>query len=48
MNRRAFVIGLGAAVAAPLAIEAQQAAKVYRIGFLRAGQPPTAVMELVR
>jgi putative ABC transport system substrate-binding protein len=42
MNRRAFVIGLGAAVAAPLAIEAQQAAKVYRIGFLRAGQPPTA------
>jgi hypothetical protein len=40
MNRRAFVTGLGAVLAAPLAAEAQQTGKVYRIGFLRAGQPP--------
>jgi hypothetical protein len=30
---------------APLAAEAQQTGKVYRIGFLRAGQPPTAWVE---
>jgi len=29
-----------ALLAAPLAAEAQQAGKVYRIGFLRAGEPP--------
>jgi len=34
MNRRAFVTGLGAVLAAPLAAEAQQAGKVYRIGYL--------------
>jgi putative ABC transport system substrate-binding protein len=34
MNRRAFVTGLGAVLAAPLAAEAQQAGKVYRIGIL--------------
>jgi ABC-type sugar transport system substrate-binding protein len=34
-----FVFGLTLALlAAPLATEAQQAGKVYRIGFLRAGQ----------
>src|SRR5262245_49632411 len=33
MNRRAFVTGLGAVLAAPLAVEAQ-VGKVYRIGFL--------------
>ena len=45
MNRRAFVTGLGAALAAPLAAEAQQTGKVYRIGFLRAGQPPETYIE---
>ena len=33
MNRRAFVTGLGAVLAAPLAVEAQPA-KVYRVGIL--------------
>jgi putative ABC transport system substrate-binding protein len=32
-------------LAAPLATDAQPAGKVYRIGFLRAGQPPTAWVE---
>jgi len=36
MNRRAFVTSLGAVLAAPLAAEAQQAAKVARIGYLAA------------
>jgi putative ABC transport system substrate-binding protein len=35
MDRRAFITGIaGSLVAAPLAAEAQPAAKVYRIGFL--------------
>jgi putative tryptophan/tyrosine transport system substrate-binding protein len=34
VNRRAFVTGLGAVLAAPLGAEAQQARKRYRIGFL--------------
>jgi putative tryptophan/tyrosine transport system substrate-binding protein len=34
VNRRAFVTGLGAALAAPLAAEAQQAGKVGRVGYL--------------
>jgi len=36
MNRRAFVTGLGAVLAAPLAAEAQQTAKIPRIGVLEA------------
>jgi putative tryptophan/tyrosine transport system substrate-binding protein len=32
-------------LAAPLAADAQPAGKVYRIGFLRAGHPPTAWVE---
>jgi putative ABC transport system substrate-binding protein len=40
VNRRAFVTGLGAVLAAPLAVEAQQAGKVWRIGVL-GGSPPT-------
>ena len=34
MDRRAFVTGLGAVLAAPLAAEAEQAGKVYRVGYL--------------
>ena len=34
MERRAFIVGGVAALVAPLAAEAQQAGKVYRIGFL--------------
>jgi putative ABC transport system substrate-binding protein len=41
MNRRAFVTGLGAVLAAPRAAEAQQAGKVYQVGYLGVA-PPTA------
>jgi putative ABC transport system substrate-binding protein len=35
MDRRAFILGItGSLLAAPLAVEAQQPGKVYRIGFL--------------
>ena len=34
MNRRAFVIGLGAVIAAPLTVRGQQPQKVYRVGVL--------------
>jgi hypothetical protein len=34
MNRRAFVTGILAVVAMPLGVEAQQAGKVPRIGWL--------------
>ena len=37
MNRRAFFTGLGAVLAAPLGAQAQQAGKVYRIGYLSSG-----------
>jgi ABC-type uncharacterized transport system substrate-binding protein len=38
MDRRSFLAGTGAVLlAAPLAVEAQQAGKVYRIGYLSAG-----------
>jgi len=38
VNRRVFVIGLGAVLAAPLVAEAQQAGKVARVGFLSPGE----------
>jgi len=44
MNRRAFMAGSIGLLAAPLAAGAQ-ANKVYRIGFLRAGQPPETYIE---
>ena len=49
MDRRSFIGSLaGALLTAPLAAEAQQAGKVYRIGFLRQGQPPTAWVEALQ
>jgi putative ABC transport system substrate-binding protein len=45
MERRAFVGGALGLLAAPLAAEGQQAGKVYRIGFLRAGQPPESYLD---
>jgi hypothetical protein len=46
MDRRAFIGTVaGGFLAAPLAAEAQQAGKVYRIGFLRAGQPPESYLD---
>jgi hypothetical protein len=42
MDRRTFLAGTGAVlVAAPLAAQAQQAGKVYRIGWLGVTQPPS-------
>src|SRR5215475_3564028 len=42
MDRRTFLAGVGAViVAVPLAAEAQQAAKVYRVGLL-GGSPPNS------
>ena len=44
--RRTFLAGTGAMLlATPLAAEAQQGGKVYRIGFLRAGPPPRTFVE---
>jgi ABC-type uncharacterized transport system substrate-binding protein len=42
---RLAVAFLSLILAVPLAIEAQPAGKVYRIGFLRAGQPPETYLE---
>ena len=43
MNRRAFITGItGGLLAAPLAAEAQQAAKIVRIGLLSPGSPSDA------
>ena len=45
ISRRAFVAGGVAALAAPLATEAQQAGKVYRIGVLSPDVPPPQLVE---
>ena len=37
MQRRVFVAGVGAVLAAPLAVGAQPAAKVYRISLFHVG-----------
>ena len=41
MNRRAFVTALGAVLASPLAIDARQSGKVWRIGVLTLVAAPT-------
>ena len=45
---RLAVLATLALLAAPLAAEAQQAGKVYRIGFLRAGEPPKSWVDEFR
>jgi putative ABC transport system substrate-binding protein len=43
VDRRAFISGVTfGLLAAPLVAEAQEAGKVYRIGFLSAGSQPTS------
>ena len=39
MNRRMFIVGVGAFVAIPLAAEAQQPGKVYRVGMIFTTSP---------
>ena len=53
MNRRAFVAGLAASLAAPLAVQGQQAGKIYRIGVLMNlyspdADPPRALRQRLR
>jgi len=49
MDRRTFVGAIaGGLLAAPLAAEAQPAAKVYRIGYVRAETPPAVDIEAFR
>ena len=48
MDRRAFLAGAVAFLAAPVAADAQQARKVHRIGFLRVGTPPPTYIEPFR
>src|SRR5215467_8301370 len=43
MNRRAFVTGLGAVLAAPLAVGAQQAGRIWRVGDLSTGAAEVAL-----
>jgi putative tryptophan/tyrosine transport system substrate-binding protein len=47
VNRRAFVTGLGAVLAAQIAAEAQQAASVPRIGFLSLNRVPNLHLHAV-
>src|SRR5262245_43453805 len=45
MNRRTFVTGLGAVLAAPLAAEAQHAAKIYKIAIIFTMSPVAEMTE---
>lgn len=47
MERRAFLAGMVAMMAAPLAVEAQPAGRVYRVGFLSAEPPPTQAVPAI-
>jgi putative tryptophan/tyrosine transport system substrate-binding protein len=48
MERRAFVSGAVGLLAAPVAVQAQQPAKVPRIGYLESGAPGTPLVEAFR
>jgi putative ABC transport system substrate-binding protein len=47
MDRRAFVAGAVALLAAPLAAEAQQEGRVYRLGMLSSGKAPQGPVSLI-
>jgi putative ABC transport system substrate-binding protein len=46
MDRRVFLAGAAAMIAAPLAAEAQQPPKSARIGFLSLSSGPTPTMDI--
>src|SRR5688500_17084877 len=46
--RRRFLLAAGAVLAAPLAVRAQRAGKMHRIGFLRRTAPEPATFEAFR
>jgi hypothetical protein len=46
MDRRTFLGTMSLLLAAPLAAEAQPAAKIAKIGILRAGSPPDVYVEV--
>ena len=49
MERRTFLaLVSGSLLAAPLAAEAQQAGRAWRIGFVRGSAPPAAEIETFR
>ena len=48
MKRRAFVAGMAAVMAAPLAADAQPADKLYRIGYLTSNPPETFGVHVFR
>src|SRR5215211_6749306 len=48
MRRREFIAGLAGVTAWPVALKAQQPARVYRLGFLRNGSPPQTFVEGLR
>jgi putative ABC transport system substrate-binding protein len=49
VDRRGFLTGIGSAMlTAPLAVEAQQAGRIYHLGFLRNGPPPETFLEGLR
>jgi putative tryptophan/tyrosine transport system substrate-binding protein len=45
VNRRAFIVGIGSAVAWKLVARAQEVSKVKHIGFLRVGLPPASFID---
>jgi len=48
MDRRTFLVSLGAVLVAPLTVEAQPARKVPHVGVLQAGAPPEPLVEAFR
>jgi ABC-type uncharacterized transport system substrate-binding protein len=48
VDRREFMLGFGGVAASPLLARAQQSPRVYRIGFLRVGPPPSSFIEPLR